>query len=282
MNDSIVEAINNIRKNLIDNNLINDIIENINIKAKSVFDSLKPIMEQIKENSRIMANHSLSLGFYPSNNFSLFEAHFLELEKKQDQINYIAQKIKELLTDEYIEEISLFFKKDKIKSIYEDYKIEDYDTAILKLIVFINVIFNEKLVGVSSEEFPEIKRLCDNIVTGVELPDAKIRSAKKDVDWDSVEKIHDVDGFKKYAYYIFAPYYYTNKNSNTLFKNCNDNRRTHEEIKKEYKKIPYNRNAIIHGYVENYGTELNCLRWFSVLINTYELFKLLEELSVSE
>ena len=59
MNDSIVEAINNIKKNLIDNNLINDIVENINIQAKSVFDSLKPIMEQIKENSRIMANHSL-------------------------------------------------------------------------------------------------------------------------------------------------------------------------------------------------------------------------------
>ena len=42
----------------------------------------------------------------------------------------------------------------------------------------------------------------------------------------------------------------------------------------EYKKYSFNRNAIIHGYVDDYDNELNCLRWFSVLYNTMDIIKI--------
>lgn len=282
MNDSLLSAIKRIKDSIANNESIHNAIKNLERAMNSVLKALQPIMEQIKENAKILAKHSIELGFYPSNSFNLYESEFIDLKTKDQEINYISNKIKELLTKEYINEISNYLKKEKIRNIYDDYINKDYDSAILKLIVVINVIFNDRLVGISGEQLLEIKRVCNNIVTGIELPEEKIRRSRKDIDWKSIEDIHSADGFEKYAYYIFAPYYYTNKNSNPLFKNCNDKHKTHEEIKKEYKKIPYNRNAIIHGYVENYGTELNCLRWFSVLINTYELFKLLEELKVNE
>ena len=282
MNDSLSKALKIIIDSVVNNEYINNAIKSSQKAMNSVLEALNPIMEQIKDNSKILAEHSIELGFYPSNSFNLYESEFIRLKTRDQEIDYISDKVRELLTKEYINEINKYFKKEKLKNIYDDYLNKDYDSAILKLIVIINIIFNDKLVGISSEQLNEVKRVFNNIVTGAVLPEEKTRLSQKDIDWKSIEDIHSSNGFDKYAYYIFAPYYYTSKKSNPLFKNCNDNRKTHEEIKNEYKKIPYNRNAIIHGYVENYGTELNCLRWFSVLINTYELFKLLEELSVSE
>ena len=52
--------------------------------------------------------------------------------------------------------------------------------------------------------------------------------------------------------------------NNKLIKNCQSN-------PAEYLNIPYNRNAILHGYSKKFGSEANCLRWFSVLINTMEI-----------
>ena len=39
----------------------------------------------------------------------------------------------------------------------------------------------------------------------------------------------------------------------------------------KYLDIPFNRNAILHGYSKKFGNEVNCLRWFSVLFNTMEI-----------
>ena len=276
MNKVIEKFMEDYKKEFIENDGLNTLIEHIDTSMNKLMESLKPLMDSIKESAKILAQHSVDLGFYPSNKFSLYKTEFINLKNKDEEITYLCKKIKELLTDEYIKELNRYFNKPKIIEIYDDYCNEKYDDAILKMITL-------KLESTSSEEIKEIERKFNNIVTGVELP--KNNNKKNNIEYDKIKKLHQEEGFEKYAYYIFAPYYYSDKdnsNNNTLFCNyrkCNDSVR-----KEKYKVIPYNRNAIMHGYInfEEFGNEENCLRWFSVLINTYELFKLLEELNVSE
>lgn len=278
-----IEKITNNYKTIINSGMFDNIIRQHEASIRELRKALDPIMTEMKNNAKMMAKRSLELGFYPSNQFSLYKTEFINL-KNEEEIIYICKKIKELLTGEYIREISAFFNKSKIVDIYDDYCNKKYDDSILKMIVLINNIFNEKLDSTSSEEVNTIKRKFDNIVTGIELPNQDIQKEQNNIDWSSIKKIHEEDGFEKYAYYIFAPYYYSKKENKILINYHYNKKMTESEKIEKYKKIPYNRNAIIHGYVnfEEFGNEENCLRWFSVLINTYELFKLLEELSISE
>ncbi len=278
MNKNIQEAI----INALNNSELKTTVDNAYNTINAIAKSLQPIIDKMKESARILAEHSIKLGFYPCNRFSLHKLEFIELRTSEEEVEYISNKIRELLTEDYMNEISGFFCKEKIMKVYHDYQNKDYETVILNLIIILNSIFNERLDCVSTEQIEDIYRVCNNILTGVQLPNKSIRKKQKDVDWEKIIKIHKKEGFEKYAYYIFAPYYYTDINKNPLFKNCYKADKPTSIIKKEYKSIPYNRNAIIHGYVEDYGTEINCLRWFSVLINTYEMFKLLEELRVNE
>ena len=65
---------------------------------------------------------------------------------------------------------------------------------------------------------------------------------------------------------IFSPYIEDDDlvSANVLIQN-------HRSNPQKYLDVPFNRNAILHGYSKKFGTEQYCLRWFSVLFNTMEI-----------
>ena len=77
---------------------------------------------------------------------------------------------------------------------------------------------------------------------------------------------------KETNYLLFSPYINDNElsSSNTLIRSYRNN-------PSEYLKFPFNRNAILHGYSKKFGSEVNCLRWFSVLINTMQITEKMDE-----
>ena len=72
--------------------------------------------------------------------------------------------------------------------------------------------------------------------------------------------------YKETNYLLFSQYINDEhlKLANVLIQN-------HRNDLEEYLKIPFNRNAILHGYSKRFGTKANCLRWFSALFNTLEI-----------
>ena len=257
-------------------NALQPIIKQIQVNNDHLNKALKSVLNLVTEQTKAVAKEILALGFYPINKVSLVEEEFLKINNKNKQTDYICNEIKKNITSDFIKEISDYFDKPKIMEIYKDYDDEKFDNAILKTIVTVNNIFNTNYDGISGEDFHLIRERHNNELLGLDSSNQKaLRNSKNNKNDKKYE-------LQKYDFYIIAPYYYADKKENPLYKTYMYGEKFLKDIKKEYRKIPYNRNAIIHGHVDDYGTEENCLRWFSVLINTYELFKLLEELKPNE
>ncbi len=273
MNNNISEIISTIANKITESIDFDSIISHNQSIMQGVLESLKPLMEEIRESSKMLAKRSLELGFYPSNNFNLYNSEFIDLKTEKEEINYLCVKIEELLDSGYLTEISNYFKKKQVLKCHKLYKSKDYESCILNLIVIINQIFIDEL-GCSAEAINQLydQINCNTSIFDVELETKYLdrRRAYNDKHKDNLIVKHRLYSFEDNAYYIFAPYYNYEKD-NLLFKTCYSN-------KEEYRKIPYNRNGIIHGFVNNYGTRENCLRWFSVLINTYELIIIYREM----
>ena len=266
MNNSISEVLYSVASNIIDSIDFDKMIHQNEFAMKTIVKNIIPILNDIKDSTKILAKRSLELGFYPSNNFNLYNSEFISLQSEKEEVEYLCSKIDQLLSNNYLIEISNYFDKKQILKCYKLYNQKDYESCILNLIVIINQIFIIEF-GCCSEE---INRLYDEINCKTSVLNMKIetkclsrKQAYDDRHKDNLILKHKMFAFEDNAYYIFAPYYNYLKD-NTLFKSCNSN-------KEEYEKVPYNRNAIIHGFVDNYGNRENCLRWFSVIINTYEL-----------
>lgn len=191
----------------------------------------------------------LVLGFYPSKTcIGKKEINYLlDLKNYKDKEASIAEDIEYSLKIIQPKLISTFPDKETyINEIFKLYHDENYRLCILSLINLTSNIFNEKLEYI---DFTEIKLVEKKLIN--------LNIMNKD------EK----------NYIIFAPY--INKDN---FKKCNYLRKNFHKTPDKYKEYPYNRNAILHGYSIDFGTKINCLRWFSVLINAYDIFCIFNEI----
>lgn len=191
----------------------------------------------------------LKLGFYPSKTCIGHKepSYLFEFKNYKDKVSVLSEDVEYYLDVVKPKLINTFKNKEKyIIEIYDLYKSEKYRLCILSLINLTANIYNENLNNI---DFTEDEKVRKKLV------------AKKVMKEDEKN------------YMIFAPYI-----NNKLFWNNNTLIKSYRRYPKKYKKYPYNRNAILHGYSIDFGTKENCLRWFSVLINTYDIFEILIEI----
>lgn len=247
--NSNIAGISSIIENF--NKVLNPIIEaqklwfnNINIK--NPLSDLNIDFSNIEKNTRIGCEKMIASGFYPYSKIGTSTC--LSIIKLKDP-----NEIEKILGDN-VEYFLKYFENnmintfndysDIIKEIFELYDKKNYRLCILSLINVLSQIFNNSF---EYKDFTEV-----NEVT--------LRNYR-------------VMNFSNEEYYKFMPYCIKVENKktskkyiNTLLVNCQN----HNE---QYKDIPYNRNAILHGYSKNFGNKINCLRWFSVLFNTNDIFE---------
>lgn len=234
---SDIERLNKIFKPL------KDLKESIEPSYKFFYDlanKLYPLLEKIKENSKLIAKISIENGFYPS---PLMKISLLELQDCKDNNdieNYLSIKIQSFIDDENNKKALLeyYIKYNKwIEEIFKLYENGNYRLCILSILNILSIIFNDCFDNKDFQEKQEIEK----------------QITKKGINLDD-------------QYLLLSPYIddANNKIINTLTKNYRSN-------PEEYSKFSYNRNAIVHGYSKNFGTKTNCLRWFSVFISTFEL-----------
>lgn len=195
-----------------------------------------------KEIQNTMAEY-LKLGFYPSKTCIGHKepSYLLEFKDYKDKVLALSKDVEYYLEIIKPKLLNTFNNKEKyIIEIYDLYKNEEYRLCILSLINLTANIYNENLNNIDfTEEYNVRKKLID-------------------------KKVMDKD---EKNYIIFAPYI-----NNKLFYSNNTLIKSYQRKPKKYN---YNRNAILHGYSIDFGTKENCLRWFSVLINTYDIFEIL-------
>lgn len=239
---------------------INAMIEPLNEITKKIIESYEPILCNTSSIitevfSKIdwskfdliykeIAIKYLSNGFYPYRTTEVIFEDLIKTNSCTKQVRIIKKGIRIDIkkNKNYLILVYPQYKKE-IKEIYKLYKDRNYRLCILSLINLISIINNQQFEYIDFTQ-------------------------KEDVRKKLLEK--QIMKEKETNYLLFSPYIEDNALSyaNVLIKNCNSNRYKHPE---EYEKIPFNRNAILHGYIEKYGNESNCLRWFSVLFNTMEI-----------
>lgn len=131
-----------------------------------------------------------------------------------------------------------------INQIFLLYNREEYRLCILSIINLLSIIYNNNFENTDFNE-PKLK----SKLTSLGLLD---------------------DEQNKFS--IFAPYYVKERNDNKIIANYQSN-------PSQYKKYPYCRNAILHGYSIRFGNNRNTLRWFSVLLNTIDLLDVVEKIN---
>lgn len=217
-------------------------MENINNYHKTFAElgkKLKPIFDTIKQNTKISTKMCIENGFYPSPLMKISIVTLCDCKNNSEIVAYLCSRVEFVINDETNKKaLKLFFNKYRkiLNEIFSLYKKENYRLCILSIINFISMIFNECF---DKKDFGQKFEICKKLK----------------------EKNHKLEDH----YILLAPYFEDNDNkiTNTLIKNYRDK-------PEKYATIPYNRNAIIHGYSKNFGTKTNCLRWFSVIISTFE------------
>lgn len=218
-----------------------------NLEVRNPFKELNLDFSKIEKNTRIGCEKMLSNGFYPYKKIgtstcltivNLDDVNEIEKVLSEDIEFYVGN-----LKNTIIKNFNNYSKE--LNEIYELYNNEKYRLCILSLINTLSQIFNNNFEHCDFTETDEI-----------------------------MLKNYNIMSFSNEEYYQFMPYciIYDNSNKkrkkyyNTLLCSCRNK-------KEEYKKIPYNRNAILHGYSKDFGNKINCLRWFSVLLNANDIFE---------
>ena len=223
------------------NPIIKNILENITkIFEKIDFSTLDFIYKEI-------AIKYLSNGFYPYKNTNIKHEELLDTKNKIKQIKIIKDGVK--LDIKSHKKLLLSFYpsyKKEINEIYRLYKDRNYRLCILSLINLISIINNSQLEYL---DFTQRNKVRNKLLE---------KQIMKD---------------KETNYLLFSQYIEDDDliNTNQLLISYKDEPR-------KYNNIPYNRNAILHGYSKKFGTEANCLRWFSVLFNTLEISEKFNEI----
>ena len=242
--------------------MINAMIEPLSKLAKSITEMYEPIINSISSNiTRIfekidwskfdliykeIALKYLSNGFYPYRNTEIKYEEILNTNSRIKQVKIIKDGIKiDILKNK--KELLIIYPqyKREIKEIYQLYAKHNYRLCILSLINLISIINNSQFEYI---DFTEKDRVRNKLLE---------KQIMKD---------------KETNYLLFSQYI----NDDDLI-SANVLIQSHRNNPIEYLDIPFNRHAILHGYSKKFGNEANCLRWFSVLLNTMEIsIKLIE------
>lgn len=217
--------------------------ENMNYFQKSFLEiakKLKPVFDTIKQNAKFATKICIESGFYPSPLMKISVSALVDCENDKEIEKYLCSRVEFVINNEDNKKaFKLYYNKYRkiLNEIFSLYKKENYRLCILSIINFVSMIFNECF-------------------------DKKDFAEKYEINKKLKEKNYKLED----QYMLLSPYFEDENNIilNTLTKNYRDN-----PVK--YESIPYNRNAIIHGYSREFGTKENCLRWFSVLISSFEL-----------
>lgn len=219
-----------------------------NIEIKNPLKELNIDFSYIEENTKIGCEKMLENGFYPYSNIGTSTCLSIVKEKDFNKIEQILEESVEYNIKKCKSDIISTFSDYAywLEEIYMLYNEEKYRLCILSIINILSQIFNRSF---EYKDFTETNEL--------------------------VLRDYNLMNLSNEQYYQFMPYLIESnektkrtdkKYNNTLLCNC-------KKHKEKYKDIPYNRNAILHGYSGKFGTKTNCLRWFSVLLNTNDIFK---------
>lgn len=216
-----------------------------NYTLRNPFKDFNIDFSKIEKNTRIGCEKMLSRGFYPFKRMGTSTC--LSIIKMEDEV-----EIEKILCENVEYYISLLKNNILttfsdyscyINEVYELYNSNNYRLCILSLINILSQIFNKSFEYKDFTETDEI-----------------------------VLKNYNIMNLTNEEYYQFMPYCIVcdrnkhRKYNNTILSN-------HRTQKEKYLEYPYNRNAILHGYSNEFGTKANCLRWFSVLLNTNDIFE---------
>ena len=194
--------------------------------------------ERFKKSCLIM----LKNGYYPSKRLHMGIIQITKLKNKKQINEFICDNIENVLLNSKNRIKKYLNKYSKIiNQIFKLYDEKEYRLCILSIINLLSIIYNSTF---DNTDFTE-KELKDKLTNLGLLNDTQTK------------------------YSIFSPYY-VEPNYNTLLINC-------RKKKSDYKKYPYCRNAILHGYSKKFGNKRNTLRWFSVLLNTIDLLEAIEK-----
>ena len=220
-----------------------------NVDLKTPLDGINIDFSYIEKNVKIGCEKMLKNGFYPYSKIDTSTCLSVVNENDSKKIEQILEESAEyyikILKSDIIKTFSDY--SEYLEELYILYDEKKYRLCILSLINILSQIFNESF---EHKDFTEMNEI--------------------------ILRNYNLMNLSNDEYYQFMPYYIENKNElkkkhyrkyrNTLLCNCKD----HNE---KYRDIPYNRNAILHGYSKEFGNKINCLRWFSVLLNTNDIFK---------
>lgn len=230
-----------------------EIVDNYSVIMKGIQPLLTNIFAELdfSEFDKIYKTISidyLNNGFYPSLYYGKSTILKLTTTKSRKNKIYIIKegvitslpKCKSKLKNIFPQYTSI------INEIYKLYDKKKYRLCILSIINLISIIFNETFEHKDFIEKFDInkKLIADNIMKE-----------------------------KEKNYLLFAPYI----NDDELVEN-NKIIQNHKKHPENYQNIPYCRNAISHGYSIKFGNNINCLRWFSVLINTLNILEKYSEI----
>ncbi len=240
--DSLSKSISDFLRQYID--MFNSIDFEKYITSLTIFDDIKSIIkdidfQKIEDGYKTQMKRILLCGFYPARYIRRLTIKEIADAKNDGELVSILsnQIIKNM--DSYKNDFIILFPKYKniIDEVYDLYKKNKYRLCILSLINICSLIFNKTFINTD--------------------PFEKNATLQKLKEANVVEENEN-------RYMIFLPV--MDKESNIISKSFYKN-------PEDYKKHSYNRNAIIHGYVDDYDNELNCLRWFSVLYNILDIIK---------
>lgn len=240
---AMIEPLTEITKKIIE--LYDPIINNTFSRVTEIFEKID--WSQFDLIYKEIAIKYLSNGFYSYRNTEIKYEELLNTNSKKKQVKIIKEGIRADIKNAKNHFFLIYPKYKKcIKEIYNLYNEHNYRLCILSLINLISIINNTQFEYIDFTEKNKVRQ----------------KLLEKQIMKD-----------KGMNYLVFAQYIEDDDlvNANELLKNY---RKTPEE----YLKVPYNRHAITHGYSKKFGNEINCLRWFSVLLNTLEISEKIIEL----
>jgi len=240
---AMIEPLTEITKKIIE--LYDPIINNTLSRVTEIFEKID--WSQFDLLYKEIAIKYLSNGFYSYRNTEVKFEELLNMNSKKKQVKIIKEGIRVDIKNAKNHLLLMYPKYKKyIKEIYNLYNEHNYRLCILSLTNLISIINNTQFEYIDFTEKYKVRQ----------------KLLEKQIMKD-----------KETNYLVFAQYIKDDDlvNANELLKN-------YSETPEEYLKVPYNRNAITHGYSKKFGNEINCLRWFSVLLNTLEISEKIIEL----
>lgn len=223
---------------------------NISKSIKKLLNTLSKLPEfdfsKIDEAFKITCLKLLQHGYYPNRNMSLSITKINTINNSKKINDFVCQLLREQINTNKKRTISILSNhRQVVTEIFKLYDKKRYRLCILSIINLLSIIYNGNFDNIDFTE----SRLKDKLIALNLLDETKAN------------------------YYLFAPYLF-DKNSNKILANFRNN-------PEKYKKYPYCRNAILHGYSKRFGNQRNCLRWFSVLFNTVDLIEKFEKIKNS-